>query len=512
MSLTVSLFAVPAWSAPSLTEVLGTVQIRKAGTTSWGAVTPNHIVASGDELRTGRGSRCVVMFDDGSKVEIGPNGSFTLEDAKPETASMKMNLGFMKAWVTKALSRRFQVRTPTAVCSVRGTEFGVDVRADGGTSVELFTGVVGVADSKGNEVLLNPGEKVDVTQGGLGAVQAQGASTGGDSGTDKARAALKREVGLEMTKEEVQAAAALEQKAAMYQQGKALIDVFGNRVRVEEYIIRPRPDQFKLVVLNERVDRFDYFYYLGTFNKATPDDLSAALKQIQGQAIQAPEYFLTSYETGRSNTIDAVLERAGGGHLVDVNNNGVAADDVTLAFDARVDGVVRLNVPVPGGAAGNDPFWKALYQTYNLTFNGVSHHLWNPAGAAPAYNAVTFAGGVQNYTTHIAAVDVTNVIKPPNCDDNERCTHTPEPGTLKSFIYLQNATGTVWEKFDTYVISDEGKVGKDSDFAGATTGAEFKRVLLNWNFQQVITASEFNGRKIDLVVAPKILIQSGLIP
>ncbi|OYV25043.1 MAG: hypothetical protein B7Z82_08930 [Halothiobacillus sp. 20-54-6] len=37
-----------------------------------------------------------------------------------------------------------------------------------------------------------------------------------------------------------------------------MIDVNGNRVRIEEYIIRPTPTDFKLVVLNGRADRFDY--------------------------------------------------------------------------------------------------------------------------------------------------------------------------------------------------------------------------------------------------------------
>ena len=50
-----------------------------------------------------------------------------------------------------------------------------------------------------------------------------------------------------------------------------------------------------------------------------------------------------------------------------------------------------------------------------------------------------------------------------------------------------------------------------ADFAGATTGTAFKQVLLNFNFEQIVTASEFNGRSIDIAVAPKIFIQSGLI-
>ncbi|MBI4422289.1 MAG: FecR domain-containing protein [Elusimicrobia bacterium] len=521
-ALALALLPVRAWSVVSLGEASGNVQIRKAGAGSWGGISgPGHVVQAGDEIKTGRGSRAVLVFDDGSKVEIGPNGSFTLEQAEDNSASMRFNLGFMKAWVSKALSRRFQVRTPTAVASVRGTEFDVAVADNGNTNISVFQGLVGVADGQGNEVLLAEGQRVDVTAGGI--QQKQDGSGSGGEGSDGTRQALKREVGLEMTKEEVQAAAAVEQKSSIYQQGKALIDVNGNRVRVEEYIIRPTPSQFKLVVLNERADRFDYFYYLGTFNRDMPADISVALRQIQGQAITQPDYFLTAFETGRSNTTDSVLEQASGGHLVDINNNADApsagagciaagtCDDVQYVFDPAVDGVVRLNVPSPGTGAGNDSYWTTLYQKYDLYFNKVPHVGWNPSGSAPAYNPVTFTGGVRHYgsdVTHIA--DETLLVRQPDCIDGDHCTLEPQPGKLHFLIYAENTTGTKWSRFENFIISDEGRVG-DASAIPSSPRADFKRALLDWNYQQIITSSEFNGRKIDLVVAPRILIESGLI-
>ncbi len=63
-----------------------------------------------------------------------------------------------------------------------------------------------------------------------------------------------------------------------------------------------------------------------------------------------------------------------------------------------------------------------------------------------------------------------------------------------------------------YIFSDEGAVAPSSAFDGLTTGPAFKNELLKWNYEQIIEATEFQGRKIDLVVEPKILIKSGLIP
>jgi len=104
-----------------------------------------------------------------------------------------------------------------------------------------------------------------------------------------------------------------------------LIDAQGKRVRLEEYILRPQPNQFKFVVLDQRDQRLDYFFYQGTFNKNLPTDLSVPLKELSGTlGATAPDFYLTSYEMGQSNTQDSVHDTATGGHLVNiaVNSNG----------------------------------------------------------------------------------------------------------------------------------------------------------------------------------------------
>lgn len=493
-----------------VTDLIGSVQARPASG-QWVSVTRYFAVMPGTEVRTGRSSRAVLTFDDRSRVEIGPNSVYVLEDGGANRASMRFNLGAMRAWVNKTLSQRFTVRTPTAVASVRGTEFGVTVQQNGSTNIDLFKGILGVSDNKGGETELQAGQKIQVDSQGLGSVKSLGEDKGTSSG-DKTREALKREVGLDMSKEEVQAAAAIEQKNAIYKEGKALVDVNGHRVRLEDYIIRASANSFKLVVLNERVDRFDYFYYTGNFNKPLPDDISVALRQIQGQAVTAPEYFLTSYETGRSNTVDNVKEVATGGHLVNVNNNGDSTDDVTSYFDPGTDSVVSITAATP--------YFKTIFDNYDLTFNGVSHHSWATNVGAyvptldgngnPVYNPANTTGAQRD--AHLNFTDVTSLVAPPNCATVEACTWSPTPGKFHDSIYLESGDGLTWEKFDNYIINDEGQVANVSDFSGITSGSAFKRLLLNWNYQQVITASEFNGRKIDLVFEPKVLIQSGLIP
>ncbi|MFA6317411.1 MAG: FecR family protein [Elusimicrobiota bacterium] len=511
-----------AQAAVTLSQASGKVYYLKAGTTVWGQVSAGHLLMPGDRVRADSGAKATVDFGDGSRIEVGANASFTLQGAVPggET-TVQFSIGRLRAWVSKRVGQRFTVRTPTAVCSVRGTEFVVEVNPAGNTRVEMFEGLLAVADSRGNEVLLKEGQQLDVSGRGLGNVEGQGAAP---SAADARREAAKREVGLDMTKEEVQAAAALEQKNAVYQQGKAIIDVNGHRVRIEEYIVRSQPNEFKLVVLNSRVDRFDYFYYRGTFNRNLPDDLSVALRQLPGCVGAACDYFLTGYDTGRSNTQDRMQEISAGGHQVDVNNNGVAGDRVEAAFDPALDTFIDVAVNAPGtdttaatgdGTLRNMPFYRTLFNTNTLTFNNVQHGGWTLAGGAPVWTPAGMTAAAaysKNTTTHLttfAGATATTLKYEPTCGP-PNCTYK-EAGVMHEVFYAESGDGKTWEKYDNYIISDEGKVAKWSDFSNITSGSQYKQTLLNWNYQTIVTASEFGGRKIDLAVEPKIFIQSGLI-
>lgn len=494
-------FRAVSAQAVAITYADGKVLYLRSGSYTWAQVSSGQVLSPGDQLKTATGARATVTFDDASRVELNPGSAFTLKEASSQASGMELKLGSLKAWITKSLNRRFQVRTPTAVCSVRGTEFGVDVDGTGDTHVQMFGGLLAVADKSGNEVLVKDTQSVDVTRDGLGRVT--DASLRDESApASESKQTAKREVDLRMSKEEVQAAAAEEAKSAEYQEGKALIDVNGNRVRVEEYIVRPAADQFKLVVLNERDARFDYFFYHGTFNQALPSDMSVALRQISGCIDAACSYFMTSYRTGRSNTQDAMLEVASGGHQVDVNNNvitaagGNAQDDVTAAYDPASASFIPL--------ATGRPFFTTLYDNYNLTFNGVSHQSWAGTNIQNMVKTDALAPVFTNVTT----VQSSPACAPPDCTYNEI-----GEGIFHDVVYASNVAGDVWEKYDSYVISDAGKIAKASDFsATGFGGTSFKQTLLGWNFETIVTASEFGGRKIDLVVEPKIFIQSGLIP
>lgn len=505
------LTAVPAWSATTLSAAKGAVEWARQGQL-WGPANQGQPLSSGDKVRTGPGGQAEITFEDGSKVSLAPRSDFTLGASDPSKVDVSLAVGTLKSWVKRGTMRDFKVRTPTAVCAVRGTEFLVSFDAETlKTQIDLFKGLLQVEDNKGNALLLQEGQRLLVDPAGMGTPGQLSEALRQEKETREA--AVKGEVGLAMSKEAVLAAAAEEIKLSEYQQGKALVDVFGNRVRLEEYILRPAPDQFKLVVLNERADRFDYFFYHGTFNTALPTDLSVALRQLPGTPDAAPQWYLTGYRTGRSNTVDSVVEKAYGGHPVDLNNNGVPSDNVSSYYDSATDSFVDL-------AAGR-PFFKTLFDYYRIWYNpadpanpkeptsldlfptGLTYS-WDPASGVTPFNG-TAGTGAQNMDAHLATSYLGGSV-------NYALEITLPDGSFLHHRIKESygSTGDIFTQYDNYVIGDDGSMAGLSDFSGATSGASYKESLLRWNFQQVITSSFFGGRKIDLVVEPKILVQSGL--
>lgn len=133
--------------------------------------------AAGTELREGDGvvtgpdARVEIRTIDGSTIVVGPDSSVSLASFKPQAAGAGSALLDLIAGILRiTLSGRtpwqsFEVRSATAVASVRSTDWIVDAsRAK--TGVFVVDGRVAVASRGGaDEVILAPGEGTDVLAG-----------------------------------------------------------------------------------------------------------------------------------------------------------------------------------------------------------------------------------------------------------------------------------------------------------------------------------------------------------
>ncbi len=97
---------------------------------------------------------------------------------------------------------------------------------------------------------------------------------------------------------------AMEEKNVDLHLGKNLTDMHGNRVRMEEYVLRPAPNQVQLLNLTMREQRLDYIKYLATFNTTVPQSTRGLWRKEFGRT--APDVYLTQEDLTYSNLSDSI--------------------------------------------------------------------------------------------------------------------------------------------------------------------------------------------------------------
>ncbi|MDE2292449.1 MAG: FecR domain-containing protein, partial [Elusimicrobia bacterium] len=161
-ALAALLFAAPAraaddgWS-PRFTQVTGEVFVYAKGADEGLPAAEGTPVEEGDRIETGDDASAEVALEPDSLMDLGSNTSFTVGSLAKTTSWFSLDLGSFVAKIrTLAEEGRgaMEVRTPTAVAAVRGTEFGLKVGEAGDTDVGVYDeGLVAVtaAGAKGGE-------------------------------------------------------------------------------------------------------------------------------------------------------------------------------------------------------------------------------------------------------------------------------------------------------------------------------------------------------------------------
>ncbi|MCB2212940.1 FecR family protein [bacterium] len=175
LSLTVFLLMLVGMSAQAArpiavaTDFRGTVEFQHDN--KWQEFHKNLPFYDGDKIRTGEDGYCALMFvDDKSQIRLNPNTEATLGHTVNADSSwnkrVDMELGRVLAQVTEQKGA-LQVATPTAVASVKGTEFWVMMNPDGTVTQLTLEGVVELMS-------VLTGETKDVSAGYQGDVDGNG--------------------------------------------------------------------------------------------------------------------------------------------------------------------------------------------------------------------------------------------------------------------------------------------------------------------------------------------------
>jgi hypothetical protein len=115
----------------------------------WAPVTVGDLLARGQSVRTGAKAVCELQFGGRAAVRIEEKTEVVLDTISIRDNETDIGLsttaGTMLCKVEKlAGTERFRVRTPTAVCGVKGTEFGVIVGVMSGTVLAVREGRVAI--------------------------------------------------------------------------------------------------------------------------------------------------------------------------------------------------------------------------------------------------------------------------------------------------------------------------------------------------------------------------------
>ena len=342
-----------------VTVIRGNVQAKRASEGIWMNVKPGLILKSGDSIRTGKRSHAVTVTKEGHRLFIKEKTTLEITSLGPMEWDFSQGIGRTRLKVAKLSGgQTLRVRTPTAVCAVRGTEFQVTVLEDLSTVLDVFQGQVGFGDLAGRtpEVPIIENQRSAVAEQGTAPKEPEpipakvmeemkredtdikkeekkyerrleeeqkregrlpprepdrrlDEKTAAESDAkEEFRREIAGEVALDLQRSQVEADAAFELQANQYQESKTLIDAFGQRVRLEEYITRPAPEAYKLVTLNTRADRFDFAAFEVVANKPLPEKISDAGNLWFSQGSAKPEFFAVKERWFVSNDRDSAAE------------------------------------------------------------------------------------------------------------------------------------------------------------------------------------------------------------
>jgi hypothetical protein len=178
--------ATPAGSVTSLT---GDVHIERGGTTV--PATPGMAVDVGDRVVTAANSRVTITLTDNSKLELDESTSLVIDNqavtANSRNTKLSLFSGLVRSFVsyTSSPTPNFEVHTPNAVASARGTQYDTSTETQPPgtmsdedrkkykdcrrfTQVSVYEGTVEVTNTTnpgGGSVQVPPGHKTMVVCG-----------------------------------------------------------------------------------------------------------------------------------------------------------------------------------------------------------------------------------------------------------------------------------------------------------------------------------------------------------
>ncbi|NIV29818.1 MAG: hypothetical protein GWN58_10020, partial [Anaerolineae bacterium] len=153
----------------TLDRVSGMVEILSANGDTWRLASVGDRVEAGDRIRTSSHSTARLVFFEGSTTDLMPSTEVAFiqvsvrREGSDRIIALHQRLGrtYSRVQQLSDATSHFEIKTPTAIAGVRGTEFAIVVEDDGTTSVTVVEGLVEVT-AQDKTVTVLAGEKTTV--------------------------------------------------------------------------------------------------------------------------------------------------------------------------------------------------------------------------------------------------------------------------------------------------------------------------------------------------------------
>jgi hypothetical protein len=115
----------------------------------------------GNQIRTGLRSALEIKYDDGTFTRIGSRTILEIKDRE-----LNLKRGFLWGRVDKLITKGLKIFTISAVASIVGTEFFVELDSEKNTLVTVLEGEIEVKTKTGN-VMVTKGKQARIDKSGI---------------------------------------------------------------------------------------------------------------------------------------------------------------------------------------------------------------------------------------------------------------------------------------------------------------------------------------------------------
>ena len=142
------------WCAARMAAVVvfaeGDVQLVRAGSEKAEALAVNTGLEPGDAVKTGPGAKASLVTKGGAEIRINENSTFEVPGKNSLRETYELKIGQVWSRMLHKMGR-LSVRTPSAVCAIRGTE--ADIEQKDIMTVKVYEGHVELKNALGRQAL-----------------------------------------------------------------------------------------------------------------------------------------------------------------------------------------------------------------------------------------------------------------------------------------------------------------------------------------------------------------------